>query len=449
VNIQPIAGSYPLSTRWTQMRYHATQVGYASSPHRFNIVPAGRRSGKTELAKRKLVQSALRGTAFDDPRYFAAAPTRDQAKKIYWNDLKTLTPREFQGRVYEGDLIINMINGSQIHVVGMDKPERIEGQPWDGCILDEYGNMKEKAWPENVRPALSDRKGWADFIGVPEGRNHYYELYLSAQEQLGLLGDASPWGVYEWESKEILDPEEIEAARKDLHPLVFEQEYGGKFVDFSGVAILDTDKLLVADPATGKRVPVPMPERVDAVFAVIDTAVKTGKDNDGTAVIYFAVSRNTGFPLVILDWDTKQIEGALLETWLPTVFSNLEQYARLTKARSGSLGAMIEDKTTGSVLIQQSARRGWPGRAIPETLTALGKDERAISVSGYVYQEKSKITQLAYDKVVMYKGAMRNHLLRQIQDFRIGDKDAATRADDLLDCFTYGVALALGNAEGF
>ena len=49
--------------------------------------------------------------------------------------------------------------------------------------------------------------------------------------------------------------------------------------------------------------------------------------------------------LVILDWDVSQIEGALLETWLPTVFQQLEHLARKCRARMGSLGAMIEDKT--------------------------------------------------------------------------------------------------------
>ena len=40
----------------------------------------------------------------------------------------------------------------------------------------------------------------------------------------------------------------------------------------------------------------------------------------------------------------------------------------------------------GAVLVQQAARRGWPCAAIDSKLTALGKDERAISVSGYVYR---------------------------------------------------------------
>ena len=71
--------------------------------------------------------------------------------------------------------MIRLINGAQIWVVGLDRPERIEGSPWDGGVLDEYGNMRANAWPEHIRPALSDRAGWCDFTGVPEGRNHYYD----------------------------------------------------------------------------------------------------------------------------------------------------------------------------------------------------------------------------------------------------------------------------------
>jgi len=434
-----------LGTRWSPLRPHAIQNGYFRSPHRFNIVPAGRRSGKTELAKRKLVKAALRGTKFDGARFFAAAPTRDQAKGIYWADLKALVPSEFKsGRPIETELVIPLINGSEISVVGMDKPERIEGRPWDGGILDEYGNMKEKAWPENVRPALSDRLGWCDFIGVPEGRNHYYDLTEKAREQLAALGLKSPWGVFEWASADILDPAEIAAAKSDLHPLVFEQEYGGKFVDFSGVAIFDIEKFLTDGQPINSY-----PPHCDAVFAIIDTAVKTGKDNDGTGVIFFATSKHGGIPLLILDWDLIQIQGAMLESWLPSVFARLEQLAALCGARMGSLGAMIEDKSSGMVLLQHAANKGWPARAIPETLTALGKDERALSTSGYHYNGRCKISRTAYDKTVMYKGAMRNHLLRQISDFRLGDPDAAKRADDVLDCYTYGLAMTFGNEEGY
>jgi hypothetical protein len=185
------------------------------------------------------------------------------------------------------------------------------------------------------------------------------------------------------------------------------------------------------------------------VFAVIDTASKTGTEHDATAVTFFARSNAGGrFPLMILDWDIAQIEGAFLETWLPTVFDRLEELARLCQARHGSLGAFIEDKNSGTILLQQALRRGMPAQAIDSKLTAVGKDERAISVSGYVFRGEVKYTDHAFHKVVTYKRRSKNHLMDQIESFRVGDKDSK-REDDLLDTFCYGIALALGDSKGF
>jgi len=225
-----------LPERWTILKPIEAQLAYRDSVHRFNTVPAGRRAGKSERAKRKIVKRALRGTRFSDPRFFAAAPTRDQAKRIYWNDLKLLVPREFVRSISETELAIRLITGAEIHVLGMDKPERIEGTPWDGGVLDEYANMKPGAWGENVRPALSDRRGWCDFIGVPEGRNHYYEIDREARAQMQELGPRSDWGAFHWTSREVLPPEEIAAAQRDLDPLTFAQEYEASFVNFVGRA---------------------------------------------------------------------------------------------------------------------------------------------------------------------------------------------------------------------
>lgn len=226
-----------LTKRWTPMRQHELQWRYYHSKHRFNCVPAGRRSGKTEIAKRRLINKALRGSKFENPRYFAAAPVRQQAKDIYWEDLKRLVPDWMKkGSPSESELVIRLITGTEIHVEGLDKPERIEGQPWDGGILDEYGNMKEKAWPANVRPALADRNGYCDLIGVPEGRNHYYETYLTAKTD-----DSGTWGCYHWKSADILPPEEIKQARRDLDELTYLQEYEADFVNFSGRAYYTFD----------------------------------------------------------------------------------------------------------------------------------------------------------------------------------------------------------------
>jgi hypothetical protein len=130
------------------------------------------------------------------------------------------------------------------------------------------------------------------------------------------------------------------------------------------------------------------------------------------------------------------------------VFERLEELARMVGARMGSLGALIEDQNSGTILLQQALRRGMRAQAIDSKLTSMGKDERAISVSGYVFRGSVKYTELAYDKVKTYKQKSRNHLIEQVENFRIGDKDNK-REDDLLDTFCYGIALALGDRAGF
>lgn len=227
---------------------------------RFVVVPAGRRSGKTKIAKRKLVATAIGETRWPDARFFAAAPTRDQAKQIYWADLKRMVPRSLiQGEPRESELIIPLYNGAEIHVVGMDKPQRIEGRPWNGGVLDEYGDMKKEALDENIRPALTDRHGWLWLIGVPEGRNHYFDTFTKAKSP----EYADEWTSFTWTSAEVLpqylgyvesrrlgitDPRaiaklghdlaaaEIASAKRDLDPLTYDQEYNASFVTFEGRA---------------------------------------------------------------------------------------------------------------------------------------------------------------------------------------------------------------------
>ena len=109
---------------------------------------------------------------------------------------------------------------------------------------------------------------------------------------------------------------------------------------------------------------------------------------------------------------------------------------------------MIEDKNSGTVLMQQALRRGMLATAIDSKLTAMGKDERALSVSGYVFRGEVKYTAYAFNKVSTYKRRTKNHLVDQVESFRMGDKDNK-REDDLLDAFCYGIAISLGNSDGF
>jgi hypothetical protein len=243
-----------LTRRWYPLAYHEGQSGYGRCQTRFIIVPAGRRSGKTEVAKRRIIIRALCAhipgpyfRPYDDPRFGVGAPTVAQVKSIWWKDLKAMIPPRFlYGKPNESTLEIRLVNGASIRLFGLDKPERAEGNPFDGFVMDEYGNMKPDTWEDHLRPTLADRLGWADFIGVPEGHNHYYDLWTTAKAHViecQVAGVAPDWARFHWTAEELLPlyngekgQEEILAAKRDMDIISYRQEFLGSFENFSGRA---------------------------------------------------------------------------------------------------------------------------------------------------------------------------------------------------------------------
>lgn len=222
--------------RWYALRDHPVQLALMSAvPNgmRFPLVPAGRRSGKTERFKRFLVKQA----SADSGPYFAAAPTHAQAKKIFWDDLKAFTlSATHKRRPSESELIIYMDCGSEIHVIGLDKPQRIEGIPWRGGGIDEFADIKSDAWEANILPALNtvnptdpDYRAWCWLLGVPDGLNHYYDLCVKADS-----GADPNFGVFHWKSAEILPPDVMDAMRRAMSAKQFKQEFEASFETAGG-----------------------------------------------------------------------------------------------------------------------------------------------------------------------------------------------------------------------
>lgn len=212
----------------TKIIPHAIQHRLITEHYRFKSIPAGRRSGKTFHFKRHVVKEAMSVKGM----YFAAAPVQGQAKKIFWNDLDDLIPKWFRPKPpNKTDLIFYLNNGSEIHVIGLDKPERIEGPPWQGGGIDEFGNCKPGTWGEHVRPALSTLglNAWCWVFGVPEGMNEYYKLCKDAKS-----GIDPDWMNYTWFSSDILPKSEIVAAMRQLSPRQFRQEYEASFEGATG-----------------------------------------------------------------------------------------------------------------------------------------------------------------------------------------------------------------------
>lgn len=232
--------------RWYPLRDHPVQldlVRAVPNGQRFPVVPAGRRSGKTERFKRFVAKQGMMNAG---EKYFMAAPTYAQVKKIYWDDMKKLTlSATHANRPSESDLIIFMPNGSEIHMIGLDKPERIEGIPWTGGGIDEIADIKAGAWEANILPALNtvnptrpDYRAWCWLLGVPDGLNHYYDMAEYAR-----TANDPEWGLYHWKSAEILPADVIASAKRQMSAKQFKQEFEASFETASGRIYEDYSEL--------------------------------------------------------------------------------------------------------------------------------------------------------------------------------------------------------------
>lgn len=195
----------------------------AIDTHRFSVFVCHRRFGKTVGALNHLQKAAIQCQR-DRPRFAYIAPTYTQGKAIAWDYLKHYA-RPIPGQaVNESELRVDYPHGGQVRIYGADNPDSLRGLYLDGCVLDEYGLMQPGTFTEVIRPALSDREGWAAFMGTPNGKNQFYEVVQTAQRE-------SDWFFGEYKASEtgILPPEELAAARKVMTADEYAQEYECSF----------------------------------------------------------------------------------------------------------------------------------------------------------------------------------------------------------------------------
>ena len=189
---------------------------------RFKIVAAGRRTGKSRLAAWMLIVNALQA---DKGHVFYVAPTQGQARDIMWQTLLELAhPVVTSSHI--NNLQIKLVNGATISLKGADRPETMRGVSLKFLVMDEYADMKPEVFEQILRPALADQKGAALFIGTPMGRNNFYDLYKYAE-----LGDDESYESWHFTSydNELLDPDEIDLAKKSMSSYAFRQEFMASF----------------------------------------------------------------------------------------------------------------------------------------------------------------------------------------------------------------------------
>ena len=230
---------------------HPAQQEIFQSPKRFKVVGAGRRFGKSYLARVKLIVEALKakneyGYNLTDKACYYIAPTFNQAKDIMWQSLKQMAA-PITKKIRENECILTLSNDRQIHLKGSDRPESLRGVGLSYVVMDEYAFMKEEVWTAIIRPTLADDRGGALVIGTPNGKIHFYDLFLTAES----AEEEGDWDAWTFKSLDnpFLDPKEVLLATKDMPIEYVKQEFEANFSSFAGTVFTE-DMFTIEDKTT-------------------------------------------------------------------------------------------------------------------------------------------------------------------------------------------------------
>jgi hypothetical protein len=188
--------------------------------HQFNVLVCHRRFGKTVCALQHTKFCALKNH-LPNPQYAYIAPLYSQAKTVAWKYLKEFTRPYPKVKYNETELHVTLPNTAQIRLFGADNPDALRGNYFDGVILDEVSQMKKETWGEVIFPALTDRSGWAIFIGTPAGSHGlFYELYIHAQKDKNWFCK-----LFRADETGVLSDEILAVARATMTESQYRQEY--------------------------------------------------------------------------------------------------------------------------------------------------------------------------------------------------------------------------------
>lgn len=217
--------------------------------HRFGAAVCHRRFGKTVGAINHLQRAALTCTR-ERPRFAYLAPTYTQGKTIAWDFMQHYSAPIPGVGVNISELRIDYPNAAQLRIFGADNPDSLRGLYFDGVVLDEYGLMAPGVFSEVIRPLLSDRLGWALFIGTPNGKNQFYDVVQQAQRDDG-------WFFAEFKASQTgLIPEaELASARQSMTTDEYAQEYECSFEASVKGAVFAREVLAAREAGRITRVP--------------------------------------------------------------------------------------------------------------------------------------------------------------------------------------------------
>lgn len=211
-----------------KLSLHPGQVEVYIHPARFKVCTAGRRWGKTALAKVTVIRRAAGGKK---RKVWYVAPTFRMAKNIMWDELLDAIPRPWIKKVNHTEMSVTLKNGSKIECKGADKPDSLRGVGLYFVVLDEFQDMKTDVWTKVIRPTLAKDRGHALIIGTPKGYQNLYEVHKLGQDPNNRM-----WRSWQFptSTSPFIPKQEIEDAKNDMDPKSYRQEFEASFETMAG-----------------------------------------------------------------------------------------------------------------------------------------------------------------------------------------------------------------------
>lgn len=211
---------------------HPKQAEFHASPARFRVGIASRQSGKSVAAIAEESEWAMAKPGGIFWWVTASYKVKDRA----WRGLATHLPKEIVRHKREGDLYIELKNGSRIYIKSADAPESLVSEILDGLVCDEFAQWKATIWQQHLEPMLVVKKAPAVFVGTPRGRNWAWDLWRHA-------GVDPDWSAHHWTALDspYFPREEFERLRREMPERIFRQEILAEFLEGGGEVFRNVD----------------------------------------------------------------------------------------------------------------------------------------------------------------------------------------------------------------
>ena len=386
---------------------HDAQMEIFKSEARFKVISAGRRFGKSRLAAWVLLIKALQSKSKD---VFYVGPTFQQSKDIMWGMLKELG-RDVIKAAHENTAVLTLINDRKIYLKGSDRPDTLRGVGLAYVVLDEYASMKQEVWEMILRPTLADVKGGAMFIGTPAGKNHFYKLFLEAQED-------DDWEAFQFNSTDnpLLDPKEIATAKSSMSTQAFRQEFEATFETFSGGIFKEEWIKYVDNEADFKE------NTIGHYVVAVDPAG------------FEAASKERGLKSSKLDETAISVVKVVGDEWLVKDIYHGRWGIKETAAKILQVSIENEASTVG---IEAGALKN---AIMPYLEDEMRSNGRWVNIRDVTHGGKRKIDRITWSlqgrlehgKIKFRKAEWNDYFIQQMMDF-----PSPQSHDDLLDSLAY------------